>query len=280
MNIISSYSAILADVLSKTEPKHPDSHDLTTVINHLEQLNTFIAKSAEESKKKSNAPGRRKMIHEGSVLVRESVEKENPFGTIKKKFQAKGSSKDARLQIYLFSDVLVHMKTSRKRPGASKTGELSWPLALVWLQDNKDLDQQDPKNPYTFHLIGPEKCYLLRFPELHEKMTWLNRITDAVSKVLTDDNSADDGIRKERYKFPDKECGEYTGWWKYGKIHGEGVYKFCGNTYTGDFVFNKKEGTGTMECVTGEVFHGDWVNDLPSLYLFYYYYYYYNIFSY
>mmetsp|Transcript_24345 Transcript_24345/g.30967 ORF Transcript_24345/g.30967 Transcript_24345/m.30967 type:complete len:738 (-) Transcript_24345:344-2557(-) len=265
LTIIASYSQILTDLLTKTEAKHPDSNDLTTVINHMEQLIGYITKNTDASRVQAGS-GHRKLIHEGSVLIREAVEKEGGLGTIKKKFQKGGASKEARLHIYLFNDVLVHMKTSRKRPGATKSGELTWPLNLVWFQDIKELDQQDPKNPHTFYLIGPGKCYTMRFAELHEKMTWQNRIRDAIEKKLTEENSGEDGIRFGTYKFPDKEAGEYEGWWKFGKIHGEGVYKFCGNTYTGAWNFNKKEGTGTMECVSGEVYHGEWLDDRPNGY--------------
>ena len=108
----------------------------------------------------------------------------------------------------------------------------------------------------------------MRFAELHEKMTWQNRIRDAIDKKLNTENSGEDGIRYGTYKYPDKDAGEYEGWWKFGKIHGEGVYKFCGNVYTGTWIFNKKEGTGTMECVTGEVYHGEWVDDKPSKFIF------------
>ena len=89
-----------------------------------------------------------------------------------------------------------------------------------------------------------------------------------MDNLLNEDNSGEDQIRFGKYKFPEKECGEYEGWWKFGKIHGEGVYKFCGNTYTGDWEYNQKSGIGTLECVTGEVFHGEWKDDFPSSFFY------------
>jgi len=228
----------------------------------LEQMKKYIEQNSIASQRQQNMPGQRKMIHEGSVLFREVGENDGALDAIKKKFQ--GNQKDARLQIYLFNDVLVHMKTNRK--GATKSSELTWPLALVWIEDIIELDKEDPRNPYCFALMGPEKSYTLRFAEIHEKMTWMNRIRDSSARNLDDDNSGEDGVRRGKYKFPDKESGEFEGWWKYGKIHGEGVYKFCGNTYTGSWTYNQKEGVGTMECVSGEIYHGEWAADKPHGY--------------
>jgi hypothetical protein len=262
LGIVAAYSESLTAILTKTDAGHPDSNDLTTVVNHLEQMKNYIAQNTAISQRMKNMPGHRKMIHEGAVLFRESADGDGALEAIKKKFQA--TQKDLRLQIYVFNDVLVHMKINKK--GESRSGEISWPLSLVWIQDIKELDKEDSKNPHMFHLIGPEKCFTLRFPEVHEKVTWMNRIGDSVSKVIEDDSNSEEGTRRGKFKFPDKEAGEFDGWWKYGKIHGEGVYKFCGNTYTGNWCFNKKQGVGTMECVTGEVYHGEWDNNLPNGY--------------
>ena len=49
LNIISEYIQILTDLLTKTEAKHPDSNDLTTGINHMEQVNAFIIKHTDSS---------------------------------------------------------------------------------------------------------------------------------------------------------------------------------------------------------------------------------------
>ena len=129
-------------------------------------------------------------------------------------------------------------------------------------------------------LVGPRKSYTLHFPEgvdgQQEKQLWVTKITDTVSKVLNEENAPDEVNRFGQYKFPDKQGGEYEGWWRFGKIHGQGTFKIFGNTYTGDWEYNRKSGIGTFVSVTGEVYHGEWKDDKPRLiffrflFLFYY----------
>ena len=125
----------------------------------------------------------------------------------------------------------------------------------------------DPKLAYTFRMTGPKKSYILRFPDLNEKTIWLKRLQDAISKVLNIGTAPDDERRYGKYKFHSGN-GEYEGWWKNGKLHGEGVYVFFGNKYTGEWEDNCKSGLGTLEFVTGEVYHGDWANNVPSSFFF------------
>ena len=79
-------------------------------------------------------------MHEGIVVIKENSDDKSGISNIKNKFKSK--SKDNRLQIYLFNDVLIHVKSSKKKAGPVPTtsGELTWPLQLVWLLDVKELD--------------------------------------------------------------------------------------------------------------------------------------------
>ena len=124
---------------------------------------------------------------------------------------------------------------------------------------------------YTFRMTGPKKSYILRFPDSSEKNLWLKRIQEAISKILNIGNAPDDERRYGKYKFQGGN-GEYEGWWKNGKLDGEGVYVFFGNKFTGKWEENCKSGVGTLEFVSGEVYHGDWLNNVPRSFFFYFYY--------
>merc|ERR1712000_47177 len=169
-----------------------------------------------------------------------------------------------KLQIWLFNDVIVSLKSSKskKRTNVSST-EYTWPLQLVWLKDNQELDPSDPKMPYTFMLVGPRKSYTLRFAESSEKREWLQKIKDTVDKQLNTEIAPDDVRRFGTYKFPDKHGPEYEGWWNTGRIHGHGTFKVFGNTYIGEWEYNRKHGTGSFHSVTGAEYHGQWADDRP-----------------
>ena len=50
------------------------------------------------------------------------------------------------------------------------------------------------------------------------------------------------------------------------QIHGDGVFRFFGNKYSGQWEYNAKSGIGTFELVTGETYHGEWKDDKPRTY--------------
>merc|ERR1712137_644459 len=93
--------------------------------------------------------------------------------------------KEAKLQIWLFNDVLVHLKSTKnkKKTNVSST-EYTWPLQLVWVQDNTEPDPMDVKMPHTFKLLGPRKTYILRFADVKDKNNWYQKIKSTVEKQL------------------------------------------------------------------------------------------------
>jgi len=121
----------------------------------------------------------------------------------------------------------------------------------------------EPKFPHSFVLIGPLKQYLLRFASLQDKHTWMGNFNSAIKKVINDEIAPDENRRYGCYRFP-KEEGEYAGWWLRGKIHGDGVFSFFNNRYSGEWENNRKCGTGSFECVTGETYFGQWAEDRPE----------------
>lgn len=46
-------------------------------------------------------------------------------------------------------------------------------------------------------------------------------------------------------------------------MNGRGTLEVRGSIYTGDFVNNRKEGFGTMQFVTGQIYSGGWKNGKP-----------------
>jgi len=124
-----------------------------------------------------------KLIQAHRTLILEDVI------VIKNQDQAKKKSilgKDqVKLQIWLFNDVLVHLKTSKSKTKTNvASAKYTWPLQLVWLKDEKE-DSGEPKLPHSFTLVGPLKNYNLRFPDFSAKQKWFTAIKDAVQKVLT-----------------------------------------------------------------------------------------------
>jgi hypothetical protein len=192
-------------------------------------------------------------------------------GTLKglKGLQKIGKSKDEKLHIWLFNDVLVHLKSTKSKKKTNvASAENSWPLELVWVKDIPEIDPTDSKMPYTFLLVGPRQTFTLKFGDKHERDQWMNKIRNTVTAILTEENAPEDLVRYGAYEFPEKERGSYRGFWKFGRIHGQGVYTFYGNTYTGQFNYNKKDGSGTMICFSGDSYIGEWKDDLPRKFFF------------
>lgn len=73
-------------------------------------------------------------------MIKEHSDKDNT-GIKKLAAFASKTGKDARLQLWLFSDVLVHIVTRHKARPTATTSELNWPLCLVWIKDNPEVDQ-------------------------------------------------------------------------------------------------------------------------------------------
>jgi len=269
---IPRYNLLLSDFLRKTPPDHPDhtniSQALTSFEDVMQYLDANITK-AENVKKYmaiTKIKGGDRIIQAHRVLIADGIlhlkskKQGDGKGTIKMRLGSK--IKEAKLQIWLFNDVMIHLKKSISKKRDISSTEYTWPLELIWIKDNKEQDIHDPKMPYSFILVGPRKTYTVRFVTVDEKVKWMNTIKSAVSKVLNDENAPDDHHRYGHYKFP-KEEGEYEGWWKFGRIHGDGVFTFFGNKYSGEWEYNCKSGNGTFELVTGEFFHGEWKEDKP-----------------
>merc|ERR1712137_74407 len=183
-------------------------------------------------------------------------------GGLKSKFNR--VTKEAKLQIWLFNDVIVSLKStkSKKRTNVAST-KYTWPLQLVWLKDNTELDPSDPKMPHSFVLVGPRKSYTLRFADVNEKRTCYTKIKETVDKTLTEEIAPDDVRRYGTFKFADKHGPVYEGWWNMGRIHGHGTLKVFGNTYTGEWEYNRKHGFGSFHSVTGAEYTGEWKEDRP-----------------
>lgn len=278
MQRIPRYQLLLADLLSKTAPEHPDHNDLKGSISLLNNIMEFLDSSITKNENmramlslngRVKGAGRliqphRKLIAEGILSLR-SKETSGAQATLKKKFGSSKLTKESKLQVWLFNDVMVHLKSNKSKRTNVASTEYTWPLQLVWLKDNKETDTNDTKMPYSFMLVGPGKVYTARFADITEKRSWYKRIEEAVAQVLTEENAPDDVHRYSHYRFPNGG-GDYEGWWRFGRIHGEGVFKFFGNKYSGEWEYNRKHGTGTFELVTGEVYQGEWVDDMPNGY--------------
>ena len=54
---------------------------------------------------------------------------------------------------------------------------------------------------------------------------------------------------------------KYSGEYKYGKMHGKGVFSFAsGKKYVGEYKNGKKHGQGTYTFADGEIVRGIWKN--------------------
>lgn len=273
---IPRYIMLLGELLRKTDESHVDFPALEKSITELEQVMTKLDMeiTAHEFREKFLSMGskikgatnlikaHRFLISEGTVNLKTKTAEQAKSSGFAKTFK-----KEAKLQIWLFNDVMVHLKStkSKRRTNVSST-KYTWPLELVWIQDNPEPDPLDPKMPHSFLLVGPRKTYHVRFADEAEKREWMGKISSTVKKVLNEENAPDDVHRHGSYVFPDKQGGEYDGWWKFGRIHGQGTFKIYGNTYTGEWEYNRKCGQGTFESVTTDVYHGTWKDDRPNGY--------------
>ena len=90
------------------------------------------------------------LIHEGSCNIKSKATQMAPGakGGEGIKSKIRGVAKEAKLQIWLFNDVLVHLKNTKnkKKTNVSST-EYTWPLQLVWIKDNLE------KDPEGFYFI-------------------------------------------------------------------------------------------------------------------------------
>ena len=265
---------LLGELQRKTADEHPDKEILGQAIDALDGVMNFLDKdiTSEEFREKFLQMGtkfkggsellkaHRVLIDEASLVLKDKNASKEATG-IKSKLKVQ-----SKLRIWLFNDVLVHLKSNKnKRKTNVASTEHTWPLQLVWLKDEPD-DPLDPKMPFSFMLVGPRKFYYVKFAEQREKMQWYDKIQNQIKSTIT----ADDVGEKEEdrhcyYKFPGKYDAEYEGWWRFGRLHGEGSFKIMGNVYKGSFEFDRKSGTGTFSSVSGEVYHGEWKEDRPSM---------------
>eukprot|EP01094_Clydonella_sp_ATCC50884_P004751 TRINITY_DN1376_c0_g1_i1.p2 TRINITY_DN1376_c0_g1~~TRINITY_DN1376_c0_g1_i1.p2 ORF type:complete len:756 (-),score=308.87 TRINITY_DN1376_c0_g1_i1:484-2697(-) len=298
---IPRYTLLIRDLLEKTPQNHPDHNNLADAGAEFDNVMQYLDKniSENENMKKfmemSHMKGGQQLIQAHRVLITEGIaciKKQKSTVTptasgqtdlasqLRDSAAAKGISKgfkriakfaknldetlatEDRLHIWLFNDVLVHLKVGKTKKSNVSSTKYQWPLQLVWLKDVEEEDVDDQKMPWSFVLVGPLKTYTLKFITKEEKIHWMNTIRTAVKKNLTAENAPDEQRRYGAYTFP-KSGGSYDGWWKFGRIHGDGVFKFFGNKYSGQWEYNCKNGIGTFECVTGEVYHGEWKDDKP-----------------
>jgi hypothetical protein len=183
------------------------------------------------------------LIQAHRTLIAEDVIVIKNTDTVKKK-SLLGKDQE-KLQIWLFNDVLVHLKTSKSKSKTNvASAKYTWPLQLVWLKEEKD-DVSEPKLPCSFTLVGPLKNYNLRFPDGSTKQKWYGLIRDAAQKVLTPEIAPDEQTRFGAYEFPN-EKGKYEGWWTFGRVCSS---RFCDNVGDGDVDVDVDDGTAC--CFNG-----------------------------
>jgi hypothetical protein len=269
---------LLNETASKTPVGHPDldylrqgAEALDRVMNYLNEDITSSEYREKFLNLRSKIKGADSLIEAHRILIAETtlcLRSKNiaavPGTGNGIKSKLKSVAKDSKLQIWLFNDVIVSLKStkSKKRTNVSST-KYNWPLQLVWLRDIAELDPSDPKMPHSFVLIGPRKSYTLRFADMASKMTWFNKIKETVAKTLTEEIAPDDACRYGVFRFDEKHGPMYEGWWNMGRIHGLGTYKVFGNTYVGEWEYNRKHGNGTFHSVTGAEYRGQWEEDRP-----------------
>jgi len=263
---IPRYVLLVEELYRKTPISHPDKDNLQEAIKKLQKLTTFLDQEITSYENRELFLSLAQQIHGAKDLVKAhrtilatgvlSLKPEPNTRVVKSKL-----TKDRKLEIWLCNDVLVHLKSSKskKKTNVASTKH-TWPLQLVWLEDLEP-DLTDPKMPFVFNLIGPQKTFTLRFSDVNEKNHWLEQITTAVEKQLSYDTAPSYANRYGAYKFPDKHSSEYIGWWMNGHLHGHGTYTIFGNTYTGEWQFDRKCGFGTFTSITGVIYSGEWEND-------------------
>jgi len=254
---IPRYNLLLRDLLAKTPEDHPDYRNLIDAMAAFENVTQYLDKNFDELAKAAkfhqmaSRKGADKLMQAHRVLKAEGVvalKAVNKINSKNDKSGIKGITKlgrvqqnvrDIKLQIWLFNDVIVTLKTSKSKKTDVASTEYNWPLSLVWLKEEDDDETNDPKFPHSFQLVGPRKTYILKFAELAEKKKWWTDIVEARKSNLNEEIAPDEVRRKGRYDFP-KEGGMYDGWWSFGRIHGEGTFKFFNNSYSGQWNYNCK----------------------------------------
>jgi radial spoke head protein 1 len=86
---------------------------------------------------------------------------------------------------------------------------------------------------------------------------WKENLKHGIGKMTYDMTPAEkDGDEKK----PEKQVGEYQGYWENGRRHGEGVFIYPnGDIYSGWWRFGEKEGTATYKSkATGMKMQGEW----------------------
>lgn len=270
---------LLGELQRKTPEGHPDKETLGQASEALDEVMNYLDKdiTSEEFRAKFLDMGtkfkgaselikaHRQLIDECSLYLKDKNASKEATG-LKSKLKVQ-----PKLRIWLFNDVLVHLKSSKnkKKTNVAST-EYTWPLQLVWLKDEPD-DPLDPKMPYSFMLVGPRKFYYVKFAEQNEKKQWFDKIQKQIKATMTEDVvGSDEQDRFCYYKFPGKYDAEYEGWWRFGRLHGEGSFKIMDNVYKGSFEYDRKSGHGIFSSVAGDVYSGDWKEDRPSIYILFF----------
>jgi len=186
------------------------------------------------------------------------------------------------IKLLLFNDLLVHIAEFKKDKKMSKVKNFkmdsilsnqtkddrftfSWPLQLVWLNENT--------SKTSFEVIGPTRTITITFQSDTEKNKWYDSIMRSVNQVLIEQPTFNDFEDKSnlaftmkqrfyRYTFHTNEI--YEGWWYSGSMEGEGKWEYQGCLYDGHFTNSIKEGQSTLEYPDGTVYVGNFLNGYPS----------------
>lgn len=129
------------------------------------------------------------------------------------------------------------------------------------------MGEESSKYKNSFQLIGPDTIYILSSDDYQ---IWMMRILAAVTQYLESFPSPDSEIsmsinnpmRYGTFEFPSSQ--KYTGWWNCGQFDGFGNSLFFNSIYEGSWRSHERSGQGCLTFYTGDVYNGDWMNDLQS----------------
>jgi hypothetical protein len=247
---IPRYMLLLKELLSRTAESHPDYQNLTKALQMIETIAEHVNKSVKEAERlrllenllKKNFMGLQELMEPHRHLLLECELRTN--------VKSRDGKHDCDY-ILVFNDCFAFLAEAKN----TKQVELVLKFDICWIREGSG---------DIIEIVTPETVIQVTTNKESKKM-WYEEIDKAVNdwlsrrKVLLED---DPEARKVRYEFKDGSI--YDGVWRDAKMNGKGTFwSSNGSSFEGTFINGILYGIAEAKWITGEVYLGDWQNDLP-----------------
>lgn len=139
----------------------------------------------------------------------------------------------------------------------------TFPLSTLWVDE---VNKMDAENKTSFRLISPEETLVLNCPTMLERNAWVEVINKTICSCSTRDETGVVTMRGNGYNLVDQTLEDVpsTPLTERRASHTfRNHHLFKEGIYNGDWVRGQPQGTGSVTCADGRVFHGHFADGVP-----------------